>query len=549
MTCLGFASLVGDAYLFGPREEYPPAAFSSPKEEVEDAIRKCRELSEEGSGRGVIYQLRALKQVMVFFSAIVALGVSWVLPFTEGFCYWFFQWALGNCGPFTIKAGQWMSQYEGMFGKKLASLLASFQDNAPTHSFEETKAILEKFYGKPLEEVFEDGRLEFIASGSIAQVYRARVDGRDVVVKVRHPGATDSICQDAEMLLWVSGLVSWAFPELVGKRNLTDIVSHFSTMMVSQLDLSSEARNVDMFRRNFANRKDIIFPEPILELCGGEVLVETFEEGKKATEFAREEEGCDEGVKKLLARTLIQNYLKMGIIDNFSHDDLHGGNVLVRWVEDDRGLISRSVGYLVDTFSSCNAERIFSPSSSSPPSNELSVFNWTINQRLQKHHLNSSPSLSTKPPHRRKKKLRPQIIILDCGSVTQLSQENFHNFADLTQAFLTQGSSRAATLMVTRTPVEKRTGTIEDEELFIGEMTELLDRLWEAGVGMRRIALRDTFVAINDLAGKYGLPLDPVFTTRMLGTCLVESLSRLVVILFDFFFFLILFPLSQRAQP
>ena len=459
-TCLGFASLVGDAYMFAPPEVYPPSAFSSPEEEVQDAIRKCRDWKEAGKGGGFFYSLRGIKQILVFGSAVVVVGVGMLVPVLEKLCFWYFRWALGNCGPFTIKAGQWMSQYEGVLGKELVQLLVSFQDDAPVHSHEETRRILEEVYGKKLEEVFEEGKLEFIASGSIAQVYKARVEGRDVVVKVRHPKALDSICQDVEMLLWVSKVVSYIFPELIGKRNLVEIVSHFSNMMVTQLDLSQEARNIDRFRRNFVNRRDIVFPEVLMELCEGQVLVETFEEGKKAVEFAEEEEGCDEQVKKLLARTLIQNYLKMGIIDNFSHDDLHGGNVLVRWVEDDRGLLARGVGGVVDLFSSLNAKRSYSPPSSS--SNELSLFDWTIDQKLKNHHLHPHHHHHHQQQNQilTKKKLRPQIVILDCGSVSKLSQRNFNNFCDLAQAFMSQGSERAANLMVERTEVEKMTGLL-----------------------------------------------------------------------------------------
>ena len=95
--------------------------------------------------------------------------------------------------------------------------------------------------------------------------------------------------------------------------------------------------------------------------------------------------------------------------------------------------------------------------------------------------------------------------------------------------------------MVERTPLEKLTGTAEDREKFVVEMTELLDELWGAGVVMRRIAVKDTFVAISDLASQYGIPLDPVFTTRMLGTCLVESLARSVIFFSFLFLFLIRF--------
>jgi predicted unusual protein kinase regulating ubiquinone biosynthesis (AarF/ABC1/UbiB family) len=44
--------------------------------------------------------------------------------------------------------------------------------------------------------MFDDFNERPIASGSIAQVYKARLDGHDVAVKVRHPHVVENIRLD-----------------------------------------------------------------------------------------------------------------------------------------------------------------------------------------------------------------------------------------------------------------------------------------------------------------------------------------------------------------
>ena len=57
-------------------------------------------------------------------------------------------------------------------------------------------------YGAPLETVFSEFERTPLGSGSIAQVYRARLRGEDadVAVKVRHPGVVARMRTDFALL-------------------------------------------------------------------------------------------------------------------------------------------------------------------------------------------------------------------------------------------------------------------------------------------------------------------------------------------------------------
>ena len=72
-----------------------------------------------------------------------------------------------------------------MFPQELCILLSRLHSNSPKHSFQYTKFIIERDFGATIPEIFEQFNVEPIASGSIAQVYKAILNGRTVAVKVR----------------------------------------------------------------------------------------------------------------------------------------------------------------------------------------------------------------------------------------------------------------------------------------------------------------------------------------------------------------------------
>jgi len=112
----------------------------------------------------------------------------------------------------------------------------------------------------------------------------------------------------------------------------------------------------------------------------------------------------------------------MMITDNFSHDDLHPGNVLVRWAP-----LKRPVPQWVDW-----------------------TYRFIIGMPQEK------PDTVPPPPG-----MSPQLVILDAGLVTQLNRKDWQNFVDLFKAVITYNSERAARLMIERAP--RRVATKEQE--------------------------------------------------------------------------------------
>lgn len=244
---------------------------------------------------------------------------------------------LEKAGPAFIKWGQWAATRPDLFPRDLCTKLSELHSKAPEHSFAYTKKTIERAFGRKLSEIFEDFEEVPVASGSIAQVHRAslrfRYPGKKqtkptiVAVKVRHPGVGESIRRDF-MIINLVAKISTFIPTLNWLR-LDESLQQFGVFMMSQVDLAREAAQLSRFIYNFRRWKDVSFPKPVYPLVHPAVLVESYEQGESVSHYVDDLEGHNR-IKSALAHIGTHALLKMLLVDNFIHADMHPGNILVR---------------------------------------------------------------------------------------------------------------------------------------------------------------------------------------------------------------------------
>ncbi|GLJ29855.1 hypothetical protein SUGI_0590090 [Cryptomeria japonica] len=248
--------------------------------------------------------------------------------------------SLEKAGPAFIKWGQWAATRPDLFPNDICDQLAKLHSKAPAHGFSHTKKTIESAFGHRLQDIFEDFEIEPVASGSIAQVHRAvlrfqgpgqEVKPMIVAVKVRHPGVREAISRDFMIINWVAKVSSF-LPTLQWLR-LDESVQQFAVFMLSQVDLAREAAHLSRFLYNFRKWKDVSFPKPLYPLVHPAVLVETFEQGESVAHYVDQPEG-NYVVNSALANIGTNTLLKMVLVDNFIHADMHPGNILVRMRSD-----------------------------------------------------------------------------------------------------------------------------------------------------------------------------------------------------------------------
>ncbi|KAK9936235.1 hypothetical protein M0R45_013085 [Rubus argutus] len=287
--------------------------------------------------QGIILLLRAIYLGILFSPSIM------MAPFADSCGPQFRRlWlrvvhrTLERAGPAFIKWGQWAATRPDLFPRDLCTKLSELHTKAPEHSFAYTKKTIERSFGRRLNEIFENFEETPVASGSIAQVHRATLKFRYpgqlvkpivVAVKVRHPGVGESIRRDFVIINLVAKMSKF-IPALKWWR-LDESVQQFSVFMMSQVDLAREAAHLSRFIYNFRRWKDVSFPKPLYPLVHPAVLVETYEQGECVSHYVDDLQG-HERIKSELAHIGTHALLKMLLVDNFIHADMHPGNILVR---------------------------------------------------------------------------------------------------------------------------------------------------------------------------------------------------------------------------
>ena len=235
--------------------------------------------------------------------------------------------ALEELGPMYIKFGQILSTRRDLLPDDIADELALLQDSVPPFPGVQARLIIEKAYGKPLEQVFEFFDETPLASASIAQVHAARLlDGRDVVVKVVRPHIRKTIERDLALLYVLAGLAERYWSE--GKRlRPGDVVSEYEKTILDELDLSREAANASQLRRNFSKSNMLYVPEVYWPWTQRNVMVMERIHGTPISDIDElRKQNID---LKKLSETGVEIFFTQVFRHNFFHADMHPGNIFV----------------------------------------------------------------------------------------------------------------------------------------------------------------------------------------------------------------------------
>jgi len=235
--------------------------------------------------------------------------------------------ALTELGTTFIKLGQMLSTRADMVGPDLARELTRLQADTPPDASEIVRETVEKELGGPIDELFARFDDTPIASASIAQAHRAvLLDGRAVVVKVRHRGIEEKVANDLDILATLASMAAQYSSEIALYQPV-DVVSEFRRHLMAELDFTREEQNLLRAGANFADDPTVHIPQPFPDHSARKVLTMEMLEGVSVG-MAGHVDG--EGVDcKEVARRGARMYLEMIFRDRFYHADPHPGNILV----------------------------------------------------------------------------------------------------------------------------------------------------------------------------------------------------------------------------
>ncbi|ANB14957.1 hypothetical protein AWJ20_2576 [Sugiyamaella lignohabitans] len=417
--------------------------------------------------------------------------------------------------------------------------MSKLHSNARAHSLADTKRIVSKaFHGMPFDDIFEEFIETPLGVGAMAQVYKAKLspqiianqqenrlnvdilNGKHrhvpkfiqenleklqpkditppsdwVVIKVLHPKVEQKVERDLKIMRFFANVID-IIPTMEW-LSLPAEVDQFALMMRFQLNLRLEAENLLIFRQNFADRKDILFPKPYINFSTSKVLVEEYISGIPMTKLMQRSNGSG-NIEKEISNKGLDAFLKMLLVDNFIHADLHPGNIYVKFYK--KGKLNLLATQ--DTVTSQEVEQ--------------------ATQRLMSL-VDDGDKFRQELDTLYEEGYRPQVCFIDAGLVTELNQVNRRNFIDLFKAIAAFDGYRVGELMVERSRTPEST---VDSEIFYLKVQRLVRHIKERTFALGSVKLGDLLGQMLGMVREHHVRMEGDFVTVVLSILLLEGIGR-----------------------
>ena len=230
-------------------------------------------------------------------------------------------------GPTYIKAGQMMSVRPDVLPQAALDELAVLQDSVKPFATATAIETIESELEGPLSDFFDEISEDPVAAASLAQVYRAKLKGKDeyVAVKVQRPQILDTVSKDLYVLRRAAevyqGLIERFAPQQ--RTDYVGLLNEWAVGFYTELDFLNEAANQQKLRDLLQQEqvKDIYVPEVKHELCTRRVLVTEWMDGIKLSE-------CEPTEIRDLVGIGQECFLVQLLQVGFFHSDPHPGNLM-----------------------------------------------------------------------------------------------------------------------------------------------------------------------------------------------------------------------------
>lgn len=180
-------------------------------------------------------------------------------------------------------------------------------------------------------------------SGSVALVFKARLNDALVVIKILRPNIRNKIKEDVTILLNLfDNIIIKKLISRYVKLNFKTFISSNLDILLKQCDLNCEVKNALLFKNNFKNKKNIIIPEFYTH------FTETFHDLIVM-------EHLDGPIAKNLPLERLNHYfepLQSFFFDslfrhNIFHGDFHLGNIIIMNNGNSIGIIDFGIVYFI----------------------------------------------------------------------------------------------------------------------------------------------------------------------------------------------------------
>ncbi|HEU5488602.1 MAG TPA: AarF/ABC1/UbiB kinase family protein [Candidatus Nitrosotalea sp.] len=230
-----------------------------------------------------------------------------------------------SLGPVYIKLGQWLSSRADILPQPYLEELAKLQDEVPAESFDKVRPIIENDLG-PMDKSFDFVDTNVVSGASLGQVYKAKLRGQDVIIKVKRPGIEKIVEEDIRVLKKIIPFaMKFVDPNL--RYSAEAMLSQFIETIHEEMDYRIESQNLKTIKKNMQSYPKLIIPSVIDDRSSKNILTMEYLPGIKITNVkALDEAGIDREQIVVRAHRI---FFTMLLRHDLFHADPHPGNIAV----------------------------------------------------------------------------------------------------------------------------------------------------------------------------------------------------------------------------
>lgn len=221
-----------------------------------------------------------------------------------------------------LKIAQMLSMDRNVLPKAYIDKFSLSQYNAPPLSGPLIVRTFSKLFGKSPEQMFDQFNLRSTNAASIGQVHKARLNGKDLAVKIQYPGVGDSISSDIKMVKPI------AF-RLIGmnEKDFEVYAKEVEERLLEETDYELEVKRSMEISKACSVLDNVVFPTYYPEMSGHRVITMDWLEGLHLKEFL--ETNPSQQLRDKIGQALWDFYNFQQHELRKVHADPHPGNFLI----------------------------------------------------------------------------------------------------------------------------------------------------------------------------------------------------------------------------
>ncbi len=221
-----------------------------------------------------------------------------------------------------LKVAQMLSMDKSILPKAYSDKFSQSQYNAPPLSGPLIVRTFTKNFGKSPSQIFDSFEMQSSNAASIGQVHKAKLNGKNLAIKIQYPGVAESISSDLKLVK------PFAFRLLgMSQKELSIYMNEVEQKMLEETDYVLEVKRSQEFSEACKDLSNLIFPKYYPEYSSSRVITMDWIEGKHLKEFLATKPSQE--LRNKIGQALWDFYNYQEHVLKSVHADPHPGNFLI----------------------------------------------------------------------------------------------------------------------------------------------------------------------------------------------------------------------------